>query len=113
MRPGLPVKAALTGAAAVAAVIAAAFVWQQWDSIDSGERGSTSASPSMTLEGVIALVSREHSGCPDQPLLVLTADAAYEGDGKWRVMYRDYEWIVDEADGSVEPVGESLPCPGR
>ena len=67
----------------------------------------------MTLEGVIALVSREHAGCPDQPLLVLTADAAYEGGGKWRVMYRNYAWIVNEADKSVEPVGEPLPCPGR
>ncbi|MGH9202179.1 MAG: hypothetical protein ACRD2A_13200 [Vicinamibacterales bacterium] len=67
----------------------------------------------MTLEGVIALVSREHAGCPDQPLLVLTADAAYEGDDKWRVTYRDYEWIVDESDGSVEIVGEPFPCPRR
>jgi hypothetical protein len=96
----------------VAAVIGA-LVWKPWDSIDSSERGSTSASPSMTLEGVIALVSRERSGCPDQPLLVLTADAAYEGDGKWRVTYRDYEWIVDESDGSLESVREPLPCPER
>ena len=112
MPPRLPVVAAALGAGTVAAVIVA-FVWQPWDSIDSGESGSTSASPSITLEGVIALVSREHTGCPDQPLLVLTADAAYEGDGKWRVMYRDYEWIVDESDGSLESVGEPLPCPER
>ena len=108
----LPVMAAVLGAG-IGAVVISAFVWQPWDSIDSGERGSTSASPSMTLEGVIALVSREHTGCPDQPLLVLTADAAYEGTGKWRVTYRDYEWIVDESDGSVKPVGEPLPCPAR
>lgn len=112
MPPRLPPVAAVLGAGIVAAVLAA-FVWQPWDSNDSGERGSTSASPSMTLEGVIALVSREHSGCPDQPLLVLTADAAYEGGGKWRVVYRDYEWIVDESDGSLESVGEPLPCPDR
>ena len=112
MPPRLPLLAAVLGAGIVAAVIAA-FVWQPWDSIDSGERGSTFASHSMTLGGVIALVSREHSGCPDQPLLVLTADAAYEGDGRWRVTYRHYEWIVDESDRSVEPVSEPLPCPER
>jgi len=110
MRPRLPVVAAILGTAMIVAVIAS-FVWQPWESNDSGESGS--ALPSMTLEGVIALVSREHAGCPDQPLLVLSADAAYEGDGRWRVMYRDYEWIVNEADESVEPVGEPLPCPGR
>lgn len=108
----MPLVAAVLAAGLVAAVITA-FVWQPWDSNDSGERDSTSASPRMTLEGVIALVSREHAGCPDQPLLVLTADAAYEGNGKWRVTYRDYEWVVDESDGSVEPVRESLPCPER
>jgi len=43
----------------------------------------------------------------------VSADAAYEGTGKWRVTYRDYEWIVDESDGSVKPVGEPLPCPER
>jgi hypothetical protein len=112
MPPRLPVVAAFLGAGTVAVVIAA-LVWKPWDSIDSGERGSTSASPSMTLESVIALISREHSGCPDQPLLVLTADAAYEGDGKWRVTYRDYEWIVDESNGSLESVGDPLPCPER
>jgi hypothetical protein len=69
--------------------------------------------PGMTVEGVIALVSRQHAGCPDQPALVLTAEATYDGNGKWRVAYRDYAWIVDESDRSVEPVGEMLPCPGR
>lgn len=88
-------------------MIAASFIWQPWGWNDSSE------SVSMTLEGVIALVSREHAGCSDQPLLVLTADAAYEGDDNWRVTYRDYEWIVNQADGSVEPVGEPLPCSGR
>jgi hypothetical protein len=112
MPPRLRVLAAALGAGIGAAVIAA-VVWQPWDSNDSGERSSTSASPSMTLEGVIALVSREYGGCPDQPLLVLSADAAYEGDGNWRVTYRDYEWIVNEADKSVETVGEPVPCPAR
>jgi hypothetical protein len=108
----LPVAAAVLGAG-LGAVVIAALAWQPWNSNDSGESDSTSASTSMTLEGVIALVSREYIGCPDQPLLVLTADAAHEGDGNWRVIYRDYEWIVDESDGSVEPVGEPLPCPER
>ena len=112
MPPRLPVVATALGAGTVAVAIAA-LVWQPWDTIDSGERGPTSASPSMSLERVIALVSREHAGWTDQPLLVLTADAAYEGDGKWRVIYREYEWIVDESDGSVEPAGEPLPCPER
>jgi len=112
MPPRLPIVPAVL-AVGLGAVVIATFVWQRWESNDSGERDSTSASPSMTLEGVIALVSREHAGCPDQPFLVLSADAAYEGDGKWRVMYRDYEWIVDESDGSLESVGEPLPCPER
>ena len=112
MPPHLPVMAGVLGAG-FGAVVMAAVVWQPWDSSDFAERDSTSASPSMTLEGVIALVSREHIGCPDQPLLVLTADAAYEGDGKWRVTYRDYEWTVNESDGSVEPVGKPLLCPVR
>lgn len=67
----------------------------------------------MTLERVVALVSREHIGCPEQAIIALTADAAYEGDGKWRVTYREYEWLVDETTGSVEPVGQPLPCPER
>jgi hypothetical protein len=112
MWPRLPVVAAILGTAMVVALIAA-FTWQPWESDDSGESRSSSAYPSMTAEGVISLVSREHAGCPDQPLLVLTADAVYEGEGNWRVMYRDYEWTVSESDGSVEAVGEPLPCPGR
>ncbi len=67
----------------------------------------------MTLESVIALVSREHIGCPEQPALALSADATYDGDGKWTVMYGDYSWTVDEADGSVGAICEPLPCPGR
>jgi len=47
----------------------------------------------MTLEGVIALVSR--------------------GDGTWTVTYRDYAWTVDEDAGSVRPIGDPLPCPRR
>ena len=105
-----PVVAACFGIAMIAAVIAALFVWQPWDSDDSV--GSSEA-PSMTVEGVISLVSREHAGCPDQPLLVLSADAVYESNGTWRVTYREYEWTVNEADGSVEAVGEPLECPGR
>lgn len=109
MMPRLPVIGAVLGLAAAAAVTAA-FVWQLWESDDSADYCDV---PSMTLEGVIALVSRELAGCPDQPLLVLRADATYEGDNNWRVTYRDYEWIVNEAEGSVERVGEPLPCPGR
>jgi len=67
----------------------------------------------MTLDGVIALVSREHAGCPEQPALVLTGDANYDGDGKWTVTYGDYSWQVDEADGSVRTIGDALPCPER
>ena len=113
MSPRLPVAAAVLAAAMVVAVTVAVLVWQPWDSDGSDEIGSDSASPSMTVEGVIALVSREHAGCPDQPLLVLSADAVYEGGRIWRVTYRDYEWTVNESDGSVEPVGKPLPCPGR
>ena len=109
MWPPSSVVAAALGAATIAAVTAA-LLWQPWQSDDPG---STSASPSMTVEGVIALVSREHAGCPEQPAMVLTADAVYKGDGLWTVTYRDYEWTVDEADESVEAVGEPLPCPGR
>jgi len=67
----------------------------------------------MTLEGVIALVSREHIGCPEQPLLVLTADATYDGEGQWTVTYGDYSWTIDERDGAVRAIGEPLPCPRR
>jgi hypothetical protein len=88
---------------------------QFWDS-DSFERtGGSEAlrSPRMTLEGVIALVSREHSGCPEQPALTLTAEAVYNGDGTWTVTYRDYGWTVDEEAESVRPIGDPLPCPRR
>jgi len=67
----------------------------------------------MTLEGVIALVSREHAGCPDQPALTLTAEAVYNGDGTWTVRYRDYTWTVDEDAQSVQPIADPLPCPRR
>jgi hypothetical protein len=100
-----PILAAIPATAAAIAVIIIVLIWQSRDSTDEPA--------SMTLEGVIALVSREHLGCPDQPALVLTADAAYEGDGKWRVTYQEYEWLVDESDGSVDAVSEPLPCPGR
>jgi len=99
-------------AAAVAFVGLFVLLARPWDSNDPGP-SSTSDSPAMTPEGVIALVSREHIGCPDQPALVLTADATYEGDGKWTVTHRDYSWTVDEADGSVRAISEPLPCPGR
>ena len=110
MSPRVPLAAAVLAAAATAAVVVAALVWQPRESSDSG--GSADA-PSLTVEGVISLVSREHAGCPDQPLLVLSADAVYEGEDQWRVVYRDYEWSVNEEDGSVEAVGEPLPCAGQ
>jgi len=76
-------------------------------------RSQAPRSPRTTLEGVIALVSREHAGCPDQPALTLTAEAVYNGDGTWTVTYRGYAWTVDEDAGSVRPIGDPLPCPRR
>jgi hypothetical protein len=105
----LPIAVAVLTVVTTAAVFGVALVWRPWDSDES--TGSTN--PTMTVEGVISLVSREHAGCPDQPLLVLSGDAVYEGDNLWRVTYRDYEWTVDDSDGSVEVIGEPLPCPGR
>jgi hypothetical protein len=104
-----PILASIPAASAAIAAVIIVLIWQSRDSTEE----PSFASPSMTLEGVIALVSREHLGCPDQPALVLTAEGVYEGDGKWRVSYREYEWLVDESDGSVDAVGEPLPCPGR
>lgn len=109
MRLPEPVLAAIPAALAAIAVIIIVIIWRSGDSNEE----PANASPSMSLEGVISLVSREHIGCPDQPALVLTADAVYQGDAKWRVTYEDHEWIVDESDGSVDVVGEPLPCPGR
>jgi hypothetical protein len=108
---------ALFGAAALAAVAVVALVlfliWQPWESDDSSDGASASDEPKMTLEGVLALVSAEHIGCPEQPALVLTADVVYDGDGKWTVTYRDYAWEVDEEDESVRTLGDELPCPER
>ncbi len=83
------------------------------DSPNSTGRSEAPRSPRMTLEGVIALVSREHAGCPEQPALTLTAAAVYNGDGTWTVTYRDYGWTVDEEAQSVRPIGHPLPCPRR
>jgi len=90
--PPRPLLAACTIAAATVTAVLVLFLWQPWDSDDTGndQRSEASVEPEMTLEGVIALVSREHTGCPEQPLLVLTADATYDGDGKWTVTYGDY-----------------------
>jgi hypothetical protein len=107
MSARLPVVVTALTVATMAGAIMAALIWQPWDSDSSGD------STSMTVEGVIALVSREHAGCPGQPLLVLSADAVYVGDDEWRVTYRGYQWTVNEADRSVEAIGEPLPCPGR
>jgi hypothetical protein len=105
----LPIALAVLTVVTIASVLTVALVWQPWDSDGS----TASTNPSMTVEGVISLVSRAHAGCPDQPLLVLSANAVYEGDNLWRVTYRDYEWTVDESEQSVEAVGEPLPCPRR
>lgn len=107
----LAVAAALATLAAVALV--AVLVWQPWESDESGDGAGASDQPRMTLEGVIALVSAEHVGCPEQPAIVLTADVVYDGDGKWTVTYGDYSWEVDEEDESVRTLGEPLTCPER
>jgi hypothetical protein len=91
--------------------LVAVLIWQPWESDESGDGASDQ--PRMTLEGVIALVSAEHVGCPEQPVIVLTADVAYEGGGKWTVTYRNYRWEVDEEDESVRAIDEPLPCPER
>lgn len=105
------VAAALATLAAVALV--ALLVWQPRESDESGDGAGASDQPRMTLEGVIALVSAEHVGCPEQPAIVLTADVVYDGDGKWTVTYGDYSWEVDEEDESVRTLGEPLTCPER
>jgi hypothetical protein len=106
--------AAVVGAVAVFGLGLLLLV-QFWDSDSPDLTGSSEAprSPRMTLEGVIALVSREHAGCPEQPALTLTAEAVYNGDGTWTVKYRDYGWTVDEEAQSVRPIGDPLPCPRR
>jgi len=86
----MPPRPLLAGSFIAAATVTAALALLLWQPWDSGEPGRTNDEPAMTLEGVIALVSREHTGCPEQPLLVLTADATYDGDGKWTVTYGDY-----------------------
>jgi len=105
-------------AAAVLAPLAlfglvAVLIWQPWESDESGDGTGSSDQPRMTLEGVIALVSAEHVGCPEQPAIVLTADVVYAGDGKWTVTYGDYRWEIDEADEYVRAIDEPLPCPER
>ena len=113
--PNRPLLAAtFVGAAAIFALLL--FLLVQLSDSDSANRARSAEpprSPRMTLEGVIALVSREHAGCPDQPALTLTADAVYNGDGTWTVTYRDYSWTIDEDARSVQPIGDPLPCPRR
>jgi hypothetical protein len=105
---------ATAGMVVVAAfAIVAVLVWQPWEPDGSDDGASASDEPRLTLEGVIALVSAEHVGCPQQPVLVLTADVVYDGDGKWTVTYGDYAWEVDEDDESVRTLGDELPCPER
>jgi hypothetical protein len=94
-------------------VLVAVLIWRPWESDGSSDAASGSDQPRMTLEGVIALVSAEHVGCPEQPAIVLTADVVYDGDGKWTVTYGDYSWEVDEADESVRAIDEPLLCPER
>jgi hypothetical protein len=106
-RPLLAIAAVATLAAFV---LVAVLVWQPWESDESGDGAGGSDQPRMTLEGVIALVSAEHVGCPEQPAIVLTADVAYEGGGKWTVTYGDYRWEVDEEDESVRAIDDPLPC---
>ena len=102
--------AALTAVAVFALVLV--LIWQPWESDDSGDGASASDEPRMTLEGVIALVSAEHVGCPQQPALVLSADVVYDGEGKWTVTYRDYAWEVDEEDESVRTLGDAVAVSG-
>jgi hypothetical protein len=111
----MPPRAFLAAAALVvaASAIVAVLVWQPWESDGSDDGASASDEPRMTLEGVIALVSAEHVGCPQQPALVLTSDVVYDGDGKWTVTYGDYAWEVDEDDESVRTLWDELPCPER
>ena len=111
--PARPFLAGAVVAALAVFVLVAVLIWQPWESDESGDGAEASDEPRMTLEGVIALVSAEHVGCPEQPAIVLTADVAYEGGGKWSVTYGDYRWEVDEADESVRAIDEPLPCPDR
>jgi len=111
MPSGRLLASALIAATAVVGFILV-LLWQPWDSDVAGPSGA-SDSPAMTLEGVIALVSREHIGCPEQPAIVLTADATYDGEGMWTVTYRDYTSTVNERDKSVRAISEPLPCPNR
>ncbi len=114
----MPRRTILAGAA-VGAVVAFGLVLfllvqlSDSDSPNSTGRSEAPRSPRMTLEGVIALVSREHAGCPEQPALTLTAAAVYNGDGTWTVTYHPYGWPVDEEAQSVRPIGDALPCPRR
>lgn len=106
--------AAIVGAVAVFGLGLLLLVqFSDSDSPNRMGRAGDPRSPRMTLEGVIALVSREHAGCPEQPALTLTAEAVYNGDGTWTVKYRDYGWTVDEEAQSVRPIGDPLPCPRR
>jgi hypothetical protein len=104
--PRIALTAALIAGLAAVGLVFLLLV-QPWDSDEPDHP------PRLTLEGVIAIVSREHTGCPEQPALTLTADAVYNGDGTWTVTYRDYGWEVDEEDESVRTVGDPLPCPRR
>jgi len=109
--PARPLLAVAALATLALFAFVAVVIWQPWALGESGDRAGASDQPRMTLEGVIALVSAEHVGCPEQPALVLTADVVYDGDGKWTVTYGDYSWEVDEDDGSVRAIDEPLPCP--
>jgi hypothetical protein len=111
--PARPLLAVAAVATLALFALVAVLVWQPWESDDSGGGAGVSDQPRMTLEGILALVSAEHVGCPEQPAIVLTADVVYDGAGKWTVTYGDYRWEVDEADESVRAIDEPLPCPAR
>lgn len=111
--PARPLAAAAALATLAVFALVAVLVWQPGESDKSSHGAGASDEPRMTPEGVIALVSAEHVGCPEQPALVLTSDVVYDGGGKWTVTYGDYSWEVDEEDESVRAIDEPLPCPDR
>jgi hypothetical protein len=114
LQPRIILAAALITALAVfgGVFLVLAQPWES-DEPDRARRPEASRPARMTLEGVIALVSQAHTGCPEQPALTLTADAVYNGDGTWTVTYRDYGWMVNEDDETIRILGNPLPCPRR
>ncbi len=102
--------------AVAAGVTTGSLLWEPWDSDDPSTAPSSSGhtdSPLMSLEGVLALVSRQYAGCAGQPNIVLSADVVYEGNNKWKVTYSGYRWEVDEATLEVKPIGDPFPCRTR